>query len=148
MFGCLFPSRRLLHCDKHACCVQAAGSSITFVMLLEALQQALSGLHYLHTLGIMHRDFRTANILVSSRDPLCVMVADFGLSHQLSRYTKRSCLYLFRIALLPSHCAVSVSRYADSYKQTCIRPLRHHLEPALMLLVHCPWVLSTFWHPR
>ena len=52
------------------------------------LQQCVAGMHHLHTLGIMHRDFRAANILVAARDPLHVVVADFGVSHQLRVYAE------------------------------------------------------------
>ena len=45
-------------------------------------------MHHLHSLGILHRDFRTANILIASSvdKPLEVVVADFGVSHQLQLY--------------------------------------------------------------
>ena len=46
-------------------------------------EQCVAGLHHLHKLGILHRDFRSANILIAARDPLHVVVADFGVSHQL-----------------------------------------------------------------
>ena len=39
------------------------------------------------SLACIHRDFRAANILVAGRDPLHVVVADFGVSHQLRVYT-------------------------------------------------------------
>mgnify|MGYP000667981563 CR=1 FL=1 len=35
-------------------------------------------------LVIMHRDVRAANVLVSGRDPIHVVITDFGVSHQLS----------------------------------------------------------------
>lgn len=42
-----------------------------------------SGLAYLHSLNIMHLDFRSLNLLVFDQDPsaaVCIKVADFGLS--------------------------------------------------------------------
>jgi serine/threonine protein kinase len=45
--------------------------------------QVLTGLHHLHRLGVLHRDLRASNILVEGRDPLHVLVADFGVSHVL-----------------------------------------------------------------
>ncbi len=51
------------------------------------LQQCAAGLHHLHTQGIMHRDVRAANVLVSGRDPIHVVITDFGVSHQLSAYS-------------------------------------------------------------
>ena len=52
------------------------------------LQQCTAGMHHLHSLGIIHRDFRAANILVAGRDPMHVVVADFGVSHQLRVYAQ------------------------------------------------------------
>ena len=52
------------------------------------LQQCAAGMRHLHSLGIIHRDFRAANILVASHDPLHVVVADFGVSHQLRVYAQ------------------------------------------------------------
>ena len=45
--------------------------------------QVLTGLQHLHRLGVLHRDLRSSNILVEGRDPLHVLVADFGVSHVL-----------------------------------------------------------------
>ena len=52
------------------------------------LQQCAAGMHHLHSLGIIHRDFRAANILVAGERPLHVVVADFGVSHQLRVYAQ------------------------------------------------------------
>ena len=57
-------------------------------MLLEIFQQSAAGLYHLHQQGIIHRDFRCDNILVSSIQPISVRVSDFGLSHQLTAETK------------------------------------------------------------
>jgi serine/threonine protein kinase len=48
-----------------------------------------SGLRHLHSLGIVHRDLRAANVLVVSTAPLRVVLADFGLSHLLSAVASR-----------------------------------------------------------
>ncbi|EED22705.1 hypothetical protein TSTA_061930 [Talaromyces stipitatus ATCC 10500] len=44
------------------------------------LCQSLSALTYLHRKGIVHRDIKPENILVQSRNPLHIKLADFGLS--------------------------------------------------------------------
>jgi serine/threonine protein kinase len=45
---------------------------------------------HLHSLGILHRDLRAANILIAGLDPLHVMVADFGVSHILSAFAAQA----------------------------------------------------------
>jgi serine/threonine protein kinase len=59
---------------------------LTLVRVLTLLKQATAALLHLHSLGILHRDLRAANILIAGLDPLHAMVADFGLSHQLSAF--------------------------------------------------------------
>jgi serine/threonine protein kinase len=49
------------------------------------MRQAVAGLLQMHSLGILHRDVRAANVLVASNDPFTVVLADFGLSHRLSK---------------------------------------------------------------
>ena len=56
---------------------------LTLLRVLTLLRQAIAALLHLHSLGILHRDLRAANILIASLDPLHVVVADFGVSHQL-----------------------------------------------------------------
>jgi serine/threonine protein kinase len=54
--------------------------------VLSILVQAVAGLLHLHSLGILHRDLRAANVLLDGLDPLHVRVADFGVSHLLSAF--------------------------------------------------------------
>ena len=56
---------------------------LPFRLIKDILIQAVAGLAHLHASGIVHRDFRADNLLVASRDPLRVVVADFGLAHQM-----------------------------------------------------------------
>ena len=45
------------------------------------MRQVLNGLHYLHSLGVVHRDLKLDNILLKgSGDNVEVKIADFGLS--------------------------------------------------------------------
>lgn len=53
------------------------------------MQQLLSGLEFLHTNLVMHRDLKPDNVLVSSRGE--VKITDFGLAR----------IYSFNIALTP-----------------------------------------------
>ena len=55
--------------------------------VLSILVQAVAGLLHLHSLGVLHRDLRAANLLLDALDPLHARVADFGLSHLLSAFS-------------------------------------------------------------
>ncbi len=61
---------------------------LSLVAALTLLKQAIAALLHLHSLGILHRDLRAANVLVATVDPLCILVADFGLSHHMSAFAK------------------------------------------------------------
>ncbi len=69
----------------HGCATTAQGG-LTLAQVLSILRQAVAGLLHLHSLGILHRDLRAANLLIDSLDPLHVLVADFGVSHLLSAF--------------------------------------------------------------
>ena len=69
-------------------CVVVVVQMLPLATSITILQQCASGMHHLHSLGIIHRDFRAANILVAGTVPLHVVVADFGVSHQLRVYAQ------------------------------------------------------------
>ncbi len=50
-------------------CLQG-GVALGFVFAV--LRQVAAGLRHLHTLGILHRDLRAANVLLASLEPLQV----------------------------------------------------------------------------
>ncbi len=51
---------------------------------LLVLSQGLLALQYLHAQGYAHRDIKPANILVQSRRPMHIKLADFGVSQDVS----------------------------------------------------------------
>ena len=73
------------------CCVsvQDAGP-LPLAAIVDVAMQGTAGLHHLHTHGILHRDLRCANVLVTSASPLAVVIADLGLAHRLSKHVRGS----------------------------------------------------------
>jgi serine/threonine protein kinase len=67
------------------CCTTAQGG-LTLAQVLSILRQVVAGLQHLHSLGILHRDLRAANLLIASLDPFHVVVTDLGLSHLRSSF--------------------------------------------------------------
>ncbi|KAL0631186.1 hypothetical protein Q9L58_009953 [Maublancomyces gigas] len=56
----------------------------------EITAQVVEGLVVLHAEGICHRDLKPQNILVASRDPLWVKIADFGTSKRSANTALRT----------------------------------------------------------
>ena len=48
---------------------------MTLGFVIAAMQQITAGLRHLHSLGILHRDLRAANVLLVSLKPLKVCLA-------------------------------------------------------------------------
>jgi serine/threonine protein kinase len=54
---------------------------LTERMVAKFMEQIFKGVHYLHSLGVVHRDLKLDNILLSDSSPNnAIKIADFGLS--------------------------------------------------------------------
>ncbi len=101
----------------------------------------MAGLLHLHSLGILHRDLRAANLLIAATEPLHVLVADFGLSHLLHAFaagvravdlsaSEVSARLTGGAALGPLQVLVAVSFDASLRVRTCFdRGFSHHQPP-------------------
>ena len=52
---------------------------ISYESNLEVMKQIMMGIEYLHSEDIVHRDIKPGNILISSDDPLMLLLADFDV---------------------------------------------------------------------
>ena len=57
--------------------------------ILKMLNQCADAMRHMHSIKLLHRDFRSPNVLVLSTRPIKLMVTDFGLSYDLSRAPNR-----------------------------------------------------------
>ncbi len=78
------PQQTVLSLPPSLCSFFQGGLRLSSV--LSILVQAVAGLLHLHSLGILHRDLRAANLLIDATEPLHTRVADFGVSHLLSAF--------------------------------------------------------------
>ena len=64
--------------------MQHQNSRIVDTDMMVIFRQCLGALDYLHSSDITHRDLKPQNILVSSRSPIGIKLADFGMAHDKS----------------------------------------------------------------
>lgn len=65
------------------CVLLCAWQPLDEGLVLNILRQCADGLQHIHASKLVHRDVRADNFLVASRDPLRMIITDFGLSHKL-----------------------------------------------------------------
>lgn len=70
-------------------------SPITIEETVTLLSQGLEALDYLNSIDLAHRDIKPANILVQSRQPFSIKLADFGLAKDISALLTRCGSYLY-----------------------------------------------------
>ena len=56
--------------------------------ILQLFTQICRGLCYIHDMKIVHRDIKPANIFVSDGESQVLKIGDFGVSKQLSEWTR------------------------------------------------------------
>ncbi|WP_051731703.1 protein kinase domain-containing protein [Kitasatospora phosalacinea] len=69
-----------------------AGTVLPPPVLTEVVSQLTEALAHLHGAGVVHGDLKPSNVLLRGRDPLELVLADFGVSKSLdatSRFTQR-----------------------------------------------------------
>ena len=82
-------------CDVHASHVCAhERSELRTRQLLRFSQQVASGLSFLHTHTVVHRDVKGSNVLLDGAQ-LVAKISDFGLSHVLSHQMGESACKTF-----------------------------------------------------
>ncbi|MFJ1546088.1 serine/threonine-protein kinase [Streptomyces sp. NPDC088246] len=72
--------------------VSPAQAALPGRQLTRIVRQLAEAVEHLHSAGIVHSDLKPSNVLVRSRDPLDLVLADFGVSKSLdatSRFTQR-----------------------------------------------------------
>jgi serine/threonine protein kinase len=63
--------------------VYVAHSQLQIDVAIELFLQLACGVNHMHACGVLHRDLKTDNALVSSTAPLVVKWADFGCAVKL-----------------------------------------------------------------
>jgi hypothetical protein len=60
-----------------------SGTQVDDDLVWNVVAESAAALAFAHELGLLHRDLKPSNILVRSREPLDLVLADFGLAREL-----------------------------------------------------------------
>eukprot|EP01101_Sappina_pedata_P011661 TRINITY_DN7877_c0_g1_i1.p1 TRINITY_DN7877_c0_g1~~TRINITY_DN7877_c0_g1_i1.p1 ORF type:complete len:533 (-),score=184.66 TRINITY_DN7877_c0_g1_i1:76-1674(-) len=91
-YGCIFTSEEcwlmMDYCEGGSIYDLLRELNITFseLQIGGILRATVAGLSYLHSMNIVHRDIKSANILVTKQG---CKIADFGVSYQLGKATEK-----------------------------------------------------------
>jgi serine/threonine protein kinase len=107
---------------------------LTRIASYHILHQMCHGVHYLHSLGIVHRDLKVENILLQRvGETLEVKIADFGLSaicilgdngydpeHSVKRKKYNQLKELWGTKVIGILLLTSLSQYSQNHSHLCI----------------------------
>lgn len=87
--------------QRHGCLSEPAARSIA--------KQLAEALRHVHRLGIIHRDVKLENVLVTSADSPCIKLCDFGHSAFLADLSRKDCR-ADRFLGTPGYAAPEITR--------------------------------------
>ncbi|KAL7272266.1 Protein kinase protein rad53 [Rhizina undulata] len=92
-------------------------------LVKEVTRQVLSGIEFVHGMGISHRDLKPDNLLVMSQEPMLVKISDFGLAKMVDNeetFLTTFCGTMLYLApeVFPGYMLVMKARYQAGMKRT------------------------------
>jgi eukaryotic-like serine/threonine-protein kinase len=91
----------------------SGGAPLGIATVIQLMSDAARGLHHLHSLGVVHRDVKASNLLLT--DAQRVKVADFGLATRLGENGAFSIAYVPHLAPEEIGLELQGSPLADQY---------------------------------
>ena len=85
---------------------------------LEVMKQIMAGISYLHSQDTVHRDIKPGNILVSSENPLTLVLADFDFSKCLDPEVEAS--------LMTSNVGTLAFKAPEFFQRTSAGQIKYH----------------------
>ena len=85
---------------------------------MDVMKQIMLGIRYLHSQDIVHRDIKPGNILVASKTPLRLLLADFDVSKCLDPEVETS--------LMTSNVGTLVFKAPEFFQRTTSGKIEYH----------------------